>query len=91
MNQIQLLASLMNRREELKRFFSPESYASNLDSAIFGVESVMAATNQSNPIAASIDYAKQIGERNGTNADELGIAIAKQFALVAGLELAERS
>lgn len=83
MNVIQMATKLYSRRDELKAVFPEDVYAKHLSAATGAVTRWMEAHKSDNPIDSAIAAAKSV---QGHDVRE---ETARQFLLVAGLELAE--
>jgi len=80
-----MAAKLYTRREELQAVFSDDVYSEHLQAATKALTRVMEAERSDNPIYSAITAAKMI-QGKGVREDT-----ARQFLLIAGLELAEAS
>lgn len=82
---IRQAAALYERRAMLQRYFGSQ-YQGRLDQAVTRVREHMATTKDDNPVTAAMDYCLTL---NTTLEDGFEREDAKQFALVAAIDIAE--
>ena len=76
---IDLVASMLKRRRELKALYGDEAYKDTVSSAIDIVKEHMLTKKETNPMSAALYLAKAIK----------GNSMLKSFIMCAGLEISE--